>query len=116
MLSTAACPTSKPEVFIAGTEPVGFCILHGGGRTNITTVSGWDTAPAPAGSTAAPPTGTAPVITGSQGDGQLSPAEIARRAGRPGEAQPDGATAQAQQQEPKKEKKSILRRIFGVFK
>jgi hypothetical protein len=32
----------QPEVFIAGTEPVGTCPLHGG-KGDRTTVSGWDT-------------------------------------------------------------------------
>jgi penicillin-binding protein 1B len=35
------CPTQAPEVFIAGTEPVGTCPLHGS-RGDRTTVSGWD--------------------------------------------------------------------------
>jgi penicillin-binding protein 1B len=42
MPATAACPQRKPEVFIAGTEPVGVCPLHGG-RGEQTVVSGWDT-------------------------------------------------------------------------
>ncbi|HKD09322.1 MAG TPA: PBP1A family penicillin-binding protein [Bryobacteraceae bacterium] len=40
--ATANCPDRKPEVFIAGTEPVGFCPLHGGAGSQ-TLVSGWDT-------------------------------------------------------------------------
>jgi penicillin-binding protein 1B len=43
MPATAACPTSRAEVFFAGTEPVGACPLHGGnGQTDTTHVSGWD--------------------------------------------------------------------------
>jgi len=115
MPSTSACPSSRPEVFIAGTEPVGFCPLHGGGRTNVTNVTGWDTAPAAP--VPAPAAGSAPTITGSPGDGQVSPADIARRAARQaGGEPPSSPTAAAQKQEPKKEKKGILRRIFGVFK
>jgi penicillin-binding protein 1B len=41
MPATPACPEQQPEVFIAGTEPVGACPLHGGKRDQ-TTVSGWD--------------------------------------------------------------------------
>jgi penicillin-binding protein 1B len=41
MAATSACPEKKPEVFIAGTEPVGFCPLHGG-KGDQTIVSGWD--------------------------------------------------------------------------
>ena len=47
MPATPACPHSAPEVFIAGTEPVGSCPLHNGnGQLDTTHVSGWDT-PAP---------------------------------------------------------------------
>jgi penicillin-binding protein 1B len=119
MPSTPACPSSRPEVFIAGTEPVGFCPLHGGGRTNVTNVTGWDTAPAsPTAPLPTPAGSNAITITGSQGDGQVSPEEIARRAARQaGREPPPSATPDGQKQEPKKEeKKGILRRIFGVFK
>ncbi len=43
MPATPACSKSIPEVFIAGTEPVGSCPLHGNGQTDTTHVSGWDT-------------------------------------------------------------------------
>src|ERR1051326_3184185 len=45
MPSTAQCPKVINEVFIAGTEPVGSCPLHGGSQDN-TNVSGWE-APQP---------------------------------------------------------------------
>jgi len=79
-------------------------------------VSGWDNSPPPP---AKPPTAyAAPAITGSQGDGQVSPAEMARRAARQtGQVPSDAIPAPAPKPEPKKEeKKGILRRIFGVFK
>jgi hypothetical protein len=41
MPATPSCPEQKPEVFIAGTEPVGSCPLHGNGRRDLT-VSRWD--------------------------------------------------------------------------
>jgi len=44
--ATPSCPKHRPEVYVAGTQPVGLCPLHGG-RTGITSVSGWD-APATA--------------------------------------------------------------------
>ncbi len=43
----ANCPNARSEVFIAGTQPVEFCRLHGG-RAGITQVAGWDT-PSPQG-------------------------------------------------------------------
>ncbi len=39
--ATPACPEQKAEVFIAGTEPVGSCTLHGNGKRDLT-VSSWD--------------------------------------------------------------------------
>jgi penicillin-binding protein 1B len=42
MPATPQCPMQIPEVFIAGTEPVGTCTLHGG-KGDHTTVTGWDT-------------------------------------------------------------------------
>jgi len=38
-LATALCPNVRSEVFIAGTQPVEVCRLHGGGRTQI---AGWE--------------------------------------------------------------------------
>ena len=38
-LATPACPKIRNQVFIAGTQPVEVCRLHGGGRTQI---SGWE--------------------------------------------------------------------------
>jgi penicillin-binding protein 1B len=42
MPATPSCPQHYSEVFIAGTEPVGTCPLHGG-TGNGDNVSGWDT-------------------------------------------------------------------------
>jgi penicillin-binding protein 1B len=35
-LATPGCPGAREEYFIAGTQPVEYCPLHGGGRTMIT--------------------------------------------------------------------------------
>ncbi len=43
MRATPACPKTQAEVFVAGTEPVGSCPLHGSGSGDTTHVSGWDT-------------------------------------------------------------------------
>ncbi len=47
-LATYACPNRTSEVFVTGSQPGGFCTLHGGGGriTLATGVSGWDTGPA----------------------------------------------------------------------
>jgi penicillin-binding protein 1B len=109
------CPTRRTEVYIAGTQPVGTCPLHGGSRPT-TNVAGWDTSPTkpvqPAGD-------TTPHITGSGTDGQTQPAAVARRASRqdaPEPAGPPNPQQQPQQQPKKQDKKSILRRLLGVFK
>ncbi len=47
-LASLGCPARRMEVFIAGTQPVAYCRLHGGrpGSTPLlTTVAGWDTEP-----------------------------------------------------------------------
>jgi penicillin-binding protein 1B len=38
-LATSSCPKIRMQMFIAGSQPVEVCALHGGGRT---TVAGWD--------------------------------------------------------------------------
>jgi len=53
-LATAGCPIARSEVFIAGTQPVELCRLHGGGGTQV---AGWETAPAEAPKIAATPPG-----------------------------------------------------------
>lgn len=117
MPAAPGCPKTRTEVYIAGTEPVGFCPLHGGGRGGITTVSGWDTTPAPAPATA--PAHSAPTITGSQGDGQV-PEPAARRAARQasGQAADPSVSPTVPKDAPKKEpeKKGIFQRLLRVFK
>ena len=67
MPATPACPKTRPEVYIAGTEPVGACPLHGG-RQGVTNVAGWDTSTPPAAAApAAPVTDSAPRINGASG-------------------------------------------------
>jgi penicillin-binding protein 1B len=113
MPATPFCPVKRPEVYIVGTQPVGACPLHGGGRQGVTNVAGWET-PSPA-----KPASTAddsPLVTGANGD--VSEAAVARRAARQNRANA-AATARAQQppQQPKKEeKKGFFRRLLGVFK
>jgi hypothetical protein len=41
MLATPQCPKTTEAVYVAGTEPVTYCPLHGG-KGASTTVSGWD--------------------------------------------------------------------------
>jgi penicillin-binding protein 1B len=115
MPATPGCPATRPEVYIAGTQPVGSCPLHGGAGKNVTNIAGWDTSTP---GQPAQPLDTAPRIGGSAGDGQVAPNSIARRAAR--QIPPDAAAPQAQAQPqpaPKKEqKKGLLNRLLRVFK
>jgi penicillin-binding protein 1B len=114
MPATPSCPTRHAEVYIAGTQPVGTCPLHGGGHP-VTNVAGWEVAPPPT-----PGGDTTPRVTGSSGDGVVQPSSPpARRAARQDAQQSQPAT-QATNNPPdppkKEEKKSIFRRLIGVFK
>ena len=100
--ATAGCPSRRHEVFIAGTQPLDSCRLHGGGQPGVTHVAGWETQPpAPQTGSAAPPNLSGP------------------NAGRPGivtRDAPPGATAE-QTEKPREEKKrGFFGRIFGIFK
>jgi len=123
MPATPACPKHVSEVYIAGTQPVGACPLHGGGRYGITTAAGWDTpGEAPSQLAAAPataPTDTIPRVTGSGDDGQSSGAAVARRAARQDVAEaPPNVPAPKDSKEPKKDaaKPGFFRRLLNVLK
>jgi penicillin-binding protein 1B len=108
MPATPNCPKTQTEVYIAGTEPVGSCPLHGG-RGGATNVAGWDSeTPARAGESGL-----------ASGASQIGAGEVARRASR--QTAPDPATQTANtpaQQDPRKtqEKKGLLRRLLDVIK
>ena len=62
LIATPACPKVRNQVFIAGTQPVEVCHLHGGGRTQI---AGWDPSqPVPASAVTAETPSAAPLATG----------------------------------------------------
>jgi penicillin-binding protein 1B len=111
MPATPYCPRTRQEVYIAGTEPVGTCPLHGGGRQNVTNVSGWATpaAATPSGDASRGVAG-APV---SSANGQPAPAIVAQRQS-PQPSQPGDADTAQPQQRPKK--KGFFHRLLGVFK
>jgi hypothetical protein len=117
MLAAPNCPQPRIEVYIAGTEPVGICTLHGG-RGGMTTVAGWDANPPAA---KAPPGRMAPTITGSQGDGLTPSADpAARRAARQAAGQTAGSTtppsSPKDQAKKEPEKKGFFQRLLRVFK
>src|SRR5262249_7501169 len=113
MPATPMCPTSRMEVYIAGTQPVGSCPLHSGGGRTPTHITGWGPAAPPA---PAPPPEITPRTPTAGGDSQFALPATIQRAAR--QTPPDPAPKSP---EPKKEgdqekKKGILRRFLGVFK
>jgi penicillin-binding protein 1B len=112
MLATPGCPESQPEVFIAGTEPVSACTLHGGHRGQDS-VSGWE-----------PPPNTTQVAPARPYDPNLVP----RRPGNPppgnttppavSSGPPPPVTYQNQNPPPEqqKKKKGFFGRLKDVFK
>jgi penicillin-binding protein 1B len=107
MPATPSCPDRKPEVFVAGTEPVGSCPLHGGGGAQ-TLVSGWDT---PA--TTQPAQGTHP------GDGTQPPRRATTVSGNPPlpyQPPPPGTPAQTANQPEQQKKKGFFGKLKDVFK
>ena len=117
MPATAACPKVRSEVYIAGTQPVGLCPLHGG-RQGITNIAGWDTEEV---SRKPEPEPVHPVgLPAPARPAQTDANSVARRAAR--QIPPDAAaTPAAQKKQPAKDtekppKKSLLHRILGVFK
>ena len=114
--STPACPTRAQEVYIAGTQPVGFCHLHGG--RGVTTATGWDTAPVqpdqPPARSSNSPADRMPRVTGSGSDGQTGTSEAARRAAR--QNPPDDAQTKKDGEPKKDEKPGLLRRLWNVIK
>jgi penicillin-binding protein 1B len=101
--ATAACPSRRQEVFIAGTQPLDSCRLHGGGQPGVTHVAGWDTQPPQPSSVATSTILTPPAAVASAHPrivtGDAPPAAIAEQPGKP-----------------KEKKKGFFGRIFGVFK
>jgi len=124
MPATNQCPKTHPEVYIAGTEPVGLCPLHGG-RAGVTTVAGWDTTPSadreknPAEASpretnsARPADSAAPSAPGADSS---SPRSRAARAARQNPDNTPAASAPDKKQDQTSKKKSLLQRIIGVFK
>jgi penicillin-binding protein 1B len=115
--ATPACPRRANEVYIAGTQPVGACPIHGG-RMVTTTASSWDTPAQEEIPSQRPllssPGDHLPRVSGSGGDGQVTPDAVAHRAANqiPADTVPKLPDAP-----PKKDSKpSLLRRLLNVIK
>jgi penicillin-binding protein 1B len=92
-LATARCPHIRSEVFIAGTQPLQACRVHGDGRTQV---AGWD-----------------PVQ--SQPDGSNVRPVADNRVSDPGASRVIHVDSQ-QPAQPQTQKKSIWRRFGDLFK
>jgi len=103
MPATPFCTKTKTEVFIAGTQPVGTCPLHGNGNPGATHVAGWELpAPPQLAAQAAPANGADPRLR------QAPPAATAPN----GKPDPDRGP-----QDPKMQRrKGFFRRLMDVFK
>ncbi len=110
MPATPQCPSVRPEVYIAGTQPVGLCPLHGG-RQGITNITAWSTE-------AAPPVQPQPALPPKSGSPQLNSDDVARRAARqiPPDSQGKASDVKQAKDPDKPPKKGLLHRILGVFK
>jgi penicillin-binding protein 1B len=112
MPATPFCPRTRQEVYIAGTEPVGTCPLHNGGRQNVTNVAGWETSPPPAGRAASSDGSGGLRNSGSGGEGSTPPVLAQRQNAGSQEIDPSDPTRQA----PNPKKPGVLRRLLNVFK
>lgn len=103
-LATAACPSTRSEVFISGTQPVESCHLHGG--SGGTRVASWESLPAQE------QAATSPADTP-----QAQPPAPQRAAARPAAPPPaEQAQAKPPEEKEKEKKKGFFGRLFGVFK
>ncbi len=98
-LSTPACPKSQAEVFLAGTQPLDYCPLHGGGGRTV--IADWS---APEGDSANPHPGDAAAATSG-----------ARQPHRP-EASPQVSKPATPEAAKPPQKRSFWDRIRGIFK
>jgi penicillin-binding protein 1B len=99
-LATPTCPTTKQEVFIAGTEPTQYCFLHGGRATSQ-----------------APPVSWLSHLFGKGGNSEPAPpggAAANSKNGAPGEATGQEGEKPGDEQQGEK-KKGLLGKIFGIF-
>jgi penicillin-binding protein 1B len=98
-LASSACTGTRAEVFIAGTQPVEVCQLHGGGHPQI---AGWDTSDRPAVLASRPSRTSAPSLTEPDSPGTLeAPVRVGSRTLEP---------------EPPKKKKGFWGTIREIFR
>jgi penicillin-binding protein 1B len=100
MPATLACPETRTEVFIAGTQPVKTCSLHGGHGPSML-VAGWDQEPSEA--EPVKPLEREPRNLRASHAPPLEPLQLPAESGKAGEPA-------------KPEKRGFFRRLLNVFK
>ncbi len=101
-LATTSCPQVRTEVFIAGTQPVELCRLHGGGGTQV---ASWETNE-PEKQQGAP-------VAASQANGRSTPPLAAR----PVRSVPIEPTqVPAKPEPPKQKKRGFFDRLKSIFR
>ena len=110
-LAAPNCPKVRSEVFIAGSQPLQICHIHGNGRT---LVSSWDPVQPGAPISAAPSDSSTEVATVQS----TQPAQAARQPNSSGAAPRTILVTPppAQQAEPEKPKKGFFGRLKDIFK
>jgi penicillin-binding protein 1B len=98
-VATPRCPTHRTEVFIAGTQPVEVCHLHGAGATQV---ASWDPAQSEAPVVSERPTGGSAGVAAARAQERKSPRSIL-------------ITPQPAPPQPEK-KKGILERLKNIFR
>ena len=97
-LATGSCPTPRPEVFIAGTQPLELCHLHASGRSQV---AGWD----------------APESSAPSGQPSSPSSNRPKQAGQSRRADESAdAPKQSQTTPPKEQKKGFLDRFRSIFR
>ncbi|HJZ64020.1 MAG TPA: penicillin-binding transpeptidase domain-containing protein, partial [Candidatus Acidoferrum sp.] len=105
-LATPSCPTTKDEVFVAGSAPTQYCELHGGGK-GIISSTGSFLSHIFGGGDKKPDAPQNPA-TGTTGGAKYDP-------NRPPNATGQGSEPSAQEVKEGDKKKSPLKKIFGIF-
>jgi penicillin-binding protein 1B len=99
-LATSGCPGALVEAFLAGTQPVEVCRVHGGTLASATQVSGWET------------DGEAP----SEARSATAGTEARPAAAPPGRRRVAQAAAKPAETPPPAPRKSVFRRLLDMFK
>ncbi len=107
-LATSTCPKTRTEYYLAGTQPVQYCSLHGGASTQI---AGWGTAlPFPA--------GIAPAAVPLQPSSAKPPPfpDVQRPLANPSAAPSSQLADQQSPDSRKKKKPGVFDKLKGIFR